>query len=113
MDIKIIVDKQSELRMNDAAEKLKEFCRNNNINAYNKDIIVVFSNDHIFVKEIVIKSPKNTVIVNVTENLSEQHVINVLKFVSDICYLKTDVNIIAARIISAYNKNRVKLRQKA
>lgn len=113
MDIKIIVDKQSELRMDDAAYKLKECCKNNNIKTYNKDITVVFSNDHNFVKDTVLRLPKNTIVVNVTENLSEQHVINVLKYVSDICYLKTDVNLIATRIINAYNKNRVRLGQRA
>jgi len=113
VDINIIVDKQSELRMQDAADKLKEYCKKNNIKAYNKDITVVFSNDHNFVKELVMKLQKNNIVVNVTENLSEQHVINVLKYVADICYLKTDVNVIAARIICAYNNNRVKVRQKA
>lgn len=110
MDIKIVVDKQSELRMNDAAEKLKDYCDINNIKSYNKGIMVVFSNDHNFVRNITMKLPKNTVIINVTENLSEQHVINVLKCVTDICYLKTDVNVIAARIIRAYSKNRVNKR---
>lgn len=112
MDINIIVDKQSELRMREAADRLETYCRQNNIKAYNKDIIVVFSNDHNFVQEVVSKLPKNSIVVNVTENLSEQHVINVLKCVSDICYLKTDVNIIAARIICAYNKNRVKVKHR-
>ena len=104
MNIKIIVDKQSELRMNDAAYKLEEYCKNNNIKSHNKDTVVVFSNDHNFVKDIAIKLPKNTIVINVTENLSEQHVINVLKHVSEICYLKTDVNTIATRIINTYNK---------
>lgn len=108
MDIKIIVDKQSELRMSDAAEKLSQCCKDNNVKSYNKDMLVIFSNDHNFVKDTVLKSPRNTVVINVTENLSEQHVINVLKHVADICYLKTDVNSIATRIINAYNKNRVR-----
>ena len=108
MDIKIIVDKQSELRMSEAAEKLRQCCKNNNIKSYNKDMLVVFSNDHKFVKDIVVKSPRNTIVINVTENLSEQHIINVLKYVADICLLKTDVNSIATRIINAYNKSRVK-----
>ena len=107
MDIKIIVDKQSELRMNDAADKLKECCRNNAIKTHNKDILVIFSNNYNFVKEAVTKFPKNITAINVTENLSEQHVINVLKYVTDICYLKTDVNTIATRIINAYNKSKV------
>lgn len=107
MGVKIIIDKQSRLRMNDAADKLEELCKSNNIKSYNKDVVVIFSNDHNFVKDTAIKFPKNTVVINVTENLSEQHVINVLKFVTDICYLKTDVNTIATRIISAYNKSRV------
>ena len=110
MEINIIVDKQSELRMREAADKLETYCKRNNIKAYNKDITVVFSNDHNFVKELAMKLQKKSIVVNVTENLSEQHVINVLKYVSDICYLKTDVNVIAARIICAYNKNRVKAR---
>lgn len=112
MDIKIIVDKQSELRMNDAADNLRQCCENNGIKTYNKDITVVFSNDHNFVKDTVVRLPKNVVVVNVTENLSEQHIINTLKHVSDICYLKTDVNVIATRIINAYNRdrNRVKSR---
>lgn len=113
MDINIIVDKQSVLRMNDAAERLEEYCRENNIKSYNKDILVVFSNDYNFVKDVVIKLPKNTTVINVTENLSEQHVINVLKYVSDICYLKTDVNTIATRIINTYNKGRVCVGQRA
>lgn len=108
MDIKIIVDKQSELRMSDAAEKLRQCCKTNNIKSYNKDMLVVFSNDHNFVKDVVLKSPKNTVVINVTENLSEQHIINVLKHVADICLLKTDVNSIATRIINAYNKSSVR-----
>ena len=111
MDINIIVDKQSELRMRDAAEKLKECCRKSNIKSYNKEIIVVFSNDHNFVKSIILKLPKNDIVINVTENLSEQHVINVLKYVSDICYLKTDVNAITTRIINTYNKAKLKQRQ--
>lgn len=112
MDIEIIVDKQSEFRMNDAAEKLKRCFKNNNIKTKSKDIVVIFSNDHKFVKNVVVKLPKNTMIINVTENLSEQHVINVIKYVSDICYLKTDVNIITTRIINAYNKSKTLLRQK-
>ena len=112
MDIKIIVDKQSELRMNDAADRLKKCCQNNGIKAYNKDIAVVFSNDHNFVKDTVVRFPKNMVVVNVTENLSEQHIINTLKHVADICYLKTDVNVIATRIINAYNRNRMRVRQR-
>ena len=109
MDIKIIVDKQSELRMNDAAEKLEEYCKSNSIKLCSKDALVVFSNDHNFVKDTVIKSPKNILVINVTENLSEQHIINVLKYATDICYLKTDVNIIAARIINTYNKRKVNI----
>ena len=110
MDINIIVDKQSELRMRDAADKLELYCKRNNIKSYNKSIIVIFSNNHNFVRETVNEACKSSIIVNVTENLSEQHVINTLKYVSDICYLKSDVNIIASRIICAYNKNRVKVR---
>lgn len=113
MDINIIVDKQSELRMNDAAERLKECCKKSNIKSYNKGISVIFSNDHNFIKSTVVKLPKNSIVINVTENLSEQHIINVLKYVSDICYLKTDVNAIATRIINAYNKGRLKQRQMA
>lgn len=108
MDIRIIVDKKSELSMNAAAEKLKKHCKSNSIKTYNKDITVVFSNDHNFVKDTVIKLPKNVVVVNVTENLSEQHIINTLKHVSDICYLKTDVNVITTRIINAYNRSRTR-----
>lgn len=111
MDINIIVDKQCELRMNDAAERLKECCKKSNIKIYNKEMLVIFSNDHNFIKNTVIKLPKNNLVINVTENLSEQHIINVLKYVSDICYLKTDVNVIATRIINAYNKGRLKQRQ--
>ena len=111
MDIKIIVDKQSELRMSDAAEKLKEYCSINNVKAYNRNILVIFSNDYSVVKEASLKVQKNTVVINVTENLSEQHVINVLKYVTDICYLKSDVNVIATRIIKAYNKDKMRLRQ--
>ena len=113
MDIKIIVDKQSELRMNDAAEKLRECCKKSNIKSYNKEMLVIFSNDHNYIKSTVVKLPKNSIVINVTENLSEQHVINTLKYVSDICYLKTDVNVIATRIINAYNKGRLKQRQMA
>ena len=112
VDIKIIVDKQSELRMKDAADRLRNCCKNNAIKVYNKDITVVFSNDHNFVKDTVARLPKNVVVVNVTENLSEQHIINALKYVSDICYLKTDVNIIATRIINAYNRNMNKVRNR-
>lgn len=110
MDIKIVIDKESELRMQEAADKLEKYCKKNNIKIHNKDIVVVFSNNHNFIKELAMKLPKNTVIINVTENLSEQHVINVLRCASDICYLKTDVNIIATRIICAYNRNREKIR---
>ena len=113
MDINVIVDKQSELRMREAADKLEKYCKCNNIKAYNKNIVVIFSNDHNFVRDTAIKLYKNSIIVNVTENLSEQHVINVLKYVSDICYLKTDVNVIASRIICAYNKHRVNTRRNA
>ena len=113
MDINIIVDKQSELRMREAADKLEAYCKKNNIKAYNKNIVVIFSNDHNFVRDMSVKLYKNSIIVNVTENLSEQHVINVLKCVSDICYLKTDVNVIAGRIICAYNKHRVNVRRNA
>lgn len=112
MDIKIIVDKQCELRMNDAADKLKQYCKRNNICSRDKDILVVFSNDYNFVKDTVVKLPKNVIVVNVTENLSEQHIINALKYVSDICYLKTDVNTIATRIICAYNKNKAHIGQR-
>lgn len=112
MDIKMIVDKQSELKMQEAAEKLEQYCKTNNIKTYNKDVLIVFSNDYNFVKETTLKLPKNSIVINVTENLSEHHVINVLKYVSDICYLKTDVNEIARRIISAYNKGKLKMRQK-
>ena len=112
MDIKIIVDKQSEFRMSDAANRLREYCNVNNIKAYNKNILVVFSNDHNVVKDIVLKTPNKSVVINVTENLSEQHVINVLKYVADICYLKSDVNIIATRIINAYNKDKTRMRQR-
>ena len=110
MDINIVIDKESELRMQNAANKLEEYCKNNNIKTYKKDIVVIFSNNHNFVRDTAMKVPKNNIIINVTENLSEQHVINVLKCVADICYLKTDVNIIAARIICAYNRNRAKTR---
>ena len=110
MDIKIIVDKESELRMNQAAERLEEHLKKNKIKSLNKDIIVVFSNSHEFIEEIVVRLPINTVVINITENLSEQHIINTLKCVSDICYLKTDVNTIASRIINAYNRNKVRLR---
>jgi len=113
VDIKIIVDKQSELRMNDAADRLRQCCKNNGIKTYNKDITVVFSNDCNFVKDTVVKLPKNVVVVNVTENLSEQHIINTLKYVSDICYLKTDVDVIATRIINAYNRNMSRVRNRA
>ncbi len=113
MNIKIIVDKQSELRMSDAASKLKERCRSNNIKAYNKEILVVFSNDYNFIKDTVSKLPKDTIVINVTENLSEQHVINALKYAADICYLKTDVNTITTRIINAYNKSRINLGERA
>lgn len=112
MDIKIIVDKQSELRMNDAADRLRQWCACNGIKTYNRDITVVFSNDHNFVKDTVVRLPKNVVVVNVTENLSEQHIINTLKHVSDICYLKTDVNVIATRIINAYNRNISKVKHR-
>ena len=112
MDVKIIVDKQSELRMNDAADRLRKCCKSNEIKTYNKDITVVFSNDHNFVKDTVVRLPKNVVVVNVTENLSEQHIINTLKHVSDICYLKTDVNVIMARIINAYNRNMNRVKSK-
>lgn len=111
MEINIIVDKQSELRMSDAADKLRQCFRKSNIKSYNKEIVVIFSNDHNFVKNTVVKCPKNNVVINVTENLSEQHVINVLKYVSDICYLKTDVNSITTRIINAYNKGKLRQRQ--
>lgn len=112
MDIKIIVDKQSELRMNEAAEKLEQYCKNNNIKSQNKETVVVFSNDYNFVKDIAMKFAKNTIVINVTENLSEQHIINVIKCVSEICYLKTDVNTIATRIINTYNKNKVNVEQR-
>ena len=111
MNIQIIIDKQSELRMNEAADKLREHLRNNKIKAYDKDIIVIFSNDCNFVKDTRAKLPKTSIVVNVTENLSEQHVINVVSCVADICYLKTDVNMIATRIINAYNKTKLKSRR--
>lgn len=110
MDIKIIVDRESELRMNQAAERLEDHLKKNKIKSLNKDIIVIFSNSHEFIEELVIKLPPNTIAINITENLSEQHIINTLKYVSDICYLKTDVTTIASRIITAYNRNKVKLR---
>lgn len=112
MDIKIIIDKQSELRMKDAAEKLSKYFSINNVKAYNKEVLIVFSNNHNFVRDVVVKLPKNTIVINVTENLSEQHVINVLKYVADICYLKTDVNVIATRIIRAYTRNKERIVQK-
>lgn len=110
MDIKVIVDKESEFRMRQAADALEEYCQKNRIKAYGTDMIVIFSNNHNFVKEVVEKYPKMTSAINVTENLSEQHVINVLRYVADVCYLKSDANIIAARIINACNRNRQRKR---
>jgi len=106
MDIKIIVDKQCKLRMLDAAENLKTYFKQHNIKSYCKDVIVIFSNNHNFVKEETQEIKKGSTIINITENLSEQHIINVLKYVSDVCYLKTDVNVIASRIIAAHNRVR-------
>lgn len=110
MDIKIVIDKQSEFRMNEAAEKLERYCKTCGIKTYNKEILVVFSNDHKFVKEVAKNVPKNVLVINITENLSEQHIINVIKYVSDICLLKSDVNLIATRIINAYNKANIRIR---
>lgn len=112
MNIRIILDQQSKLRMTEPAENLERYCKTNNIKSYNKDVVVVFSNDHNFVKSTAVELPKNSIVINVTENLSEQHVINVLKYASEICYLKSDVSIIATRIINTYNKNKVPIGSK-
>lgn len=103
MEIKTIIDSKCGYKFNQVAENLLNYWKENKIKANKKNIIVVFSNDWNFVKESALKCPK-AFLINITENLSEQHVINTLKFVSDICYLKTDVNLITTRIIKAYNR---------
>lgn len=103
MEIQTIIDNKCGYKFNEVAEKLTEYWKKNGIKANKKSIVVIFSNDWNFVKNISLKQAK-AFIINVTENLSEQHVINTLKFVSDICYLKTDVNLITTRIVKAYNR---------
>jgi len=105
VDIKFITDPKGGYKFEEACDKLTDYCRENRIKTNNSNLIVVFSNDWEFIKEISEKYLKPRIIINVTENLSEHHVCHTLKYVSDICYLKTDVNIIATRIIKSYNRN--------
>ena len=105
----MIVDEKCKNRFNTAKEKLIDYCKKENVRIYKENIIIVFSNDSEFVKNIALSISKKCAIINVTENLSEQHIINTLKYVIDICYLKTDVNLIATRIIKAYNRSNLRL----
>lgn len=102
MEINVVVDKSCGYKATEAAEKLKEHCKRNKINIRYDDLLIVISNDWEFVKKICKKYEKAKMKINITENFSEQHIINSLKYVHDICYLKSDVNLITTRIMKAY-----------
>lgn len=108
MDKVIIVDKNSGYKYEQAKEKLEKYCKNKNINIQRKNILIVYSNSHEFVKEISIKTPNTYMIVNVTENLSEQHICKTLKYVCDICYLYSDESLIVKRIMKLYENKMCK-----
>ena len=108
MDTRIIIDKEQKNRFCEAADKFDTYCRKNKITL--KNILVIFSNNVNFIKEVAENIPKGTVVINVTENLSEQHIIGSLKYVADICFLRNDVNTIVSRIIKVSNQNKIKVR---
>lgn len=106
MDTNIIVDKQCGYNFIVAAENLINYCRKNKIFLNKTDLLIIFSNNWEFIRSEKMKVPKKCIAINITENLSEQHVINTLRYVTDICYLKSDVSDIAVRIIKSYTRNK-------
>ena len=102
MDIKVYIDNQCGYNFKADTEKYNEiYEKGKRINGKNK-LIIVFSNNLDFVKGICKMYPKPSVVINITENLSEYHVSNVLKYVSDICYFNTNVEIIVNKILKTY-----------
>ena len=101
MDIKVFLDKQCGANFKSKIEEYKKYLGKNK---YKTNLIIVFSNNFEFVKDICKKYPKPNVVVNITENLSEYHMSNTLKYVSDICYFKTDVKKVVKRILKTYER---------
>lgn len=108
MDTRIIIDKENKVRFYEAADKFNLYCKEKKLQL--KNVLVIFSNNSNFIKNTVRDLPKNTIIINVTENLSEQHIIASLKYVTDICYLKNDINMIVSRIIKVSNTSKMRTR---
>ena len=98
------LDEQCGYNFNEAIEKYKIYCNNKKSNKSNVGLIIVFSNNFEFIKGIRKMFPKPNVVINITENLSEYHVSNSLKYVSDICYLKSDVKTVVDRIMKTYSR---------
>ena len=100
MDIKVYIDSQCGDNFKRQMDEYKKLFNKNN-DRPNK-LVVVFSNNFDFVKGVCKMYPKPNIVINVTENLSEYHMANTLKYVSDICYFKSDVKTVVSRIMKTY-----------
>lgn len=105
MNIYIAIDKHEFNKFKPVAGEIADkierenIARPKSIKEYNKgrgDICMLFSNRIKYIEDFAKNTPCE--IINVTDNLTSEHIVAALKYVKDIYYLKADVNTIIARL---------------
>ena len=87
----MFVDEQCGYNFNEQPDIYKKRCKMYKTNSKQK-LVIVFSNNFEFIKGICKMYPKPNIVINITENLSEYHMANTLKYVSDVGYFKSGIN---------------------
>ena len=104
MDVKVYIDSQCGYNFKEQINEYKKHWESIEEPLNKSKLVIVFSNNFEFIKGICKMYPKPNVVINITENLSEYHMANTLKYVSDICYFKSDVKTVVSRIMNTYKR---------
>ena len=80
MNIKVFIDEQCGYNFWNKIDKYEKEIKESHKDKNKQKLIIVFSNNFQYVKEICRIYPKPNVVINITENLSEYHVSNSLKY---------------------------------
>lgn len=75
-----------------------------NLNMQETNLYLVISNDIRFVKDLKGVVDKCKIVIHITNNLSANHIIDSLKYVSDICYANLGMDSLVSRIVTSYNR---------